>query len=299
MNKTTSKINSSKYLTEYTNYMTEQNKSTNTINSYVKDINLFFKYFQLMVDDSPILSRDQIVKYKDYMLKVKNMNAKSINRGLSSLKSYNEFMIREGYMDNLVILSMDYIKVQKQLVSPTNITIGEAIKFMNRIKQNENIRNYHIVILFLNSGIRISELTNIKLTDIFLNKKKLRVFGKGSKQREIPLNDIAIEIIQDAIENRENYRYAMNVLNSQYLFLSKKSEKLDTGTIERIFNKYSNKITPHKLRHVWATNFLKNGGDLKSAQQILGHSSLAATQVYTHNSIDKLKSIYKQAHPRA
>jgi integrase/recombinase XerD len=190
------------------------------------------------------------------MLKVKNMNAKSVNRGLSSLKSYNEFMIREGYMENLVILSMDHIKVQPQLTSPTNITITEAIKFMNRIKQNEVIRNYHITILFLNTGIRISELTNIKLTDIFLNKKKLRVFGKGSKQREIPLNDIAIEIIQDAIKNRENYNYALNVLNSPYLFLSKKSEKLDTGTIERIFNEYSNKITPHKLRHVWATNFL-------------------------------------------
>jgi integrase/recombinase XerD len=290
MNQTANKINSSRYLTEYSNYMTEQNKSINTINSYVKDINLFFKYFGLVVDESPILSRDQIVAYKDYMLKVKNMNAKSVNRGLSSLKSYNEFMIKYGYMENLVVMSLDYIKVQPQLTSPTNITIGEAIKFMNKVKQNESIRNYHIVILFLNSGIRISELTNIKLTDIFLNKRTLRVFGKGSKQREIPLNDIAIEIIQDAIKNRENYGYAINVLNSPYLFLSKKSEKLDSGTIERIFNKYSNKITPHKLRHVWATNFLKNGGDLKSAQQILGHSSLSTTQIYLHPTQDDMRN---------
>jgi len=280
-------VNTTNPLTQYTTYLQEQGKSANTIKSYTYDIGIFFDYFKLQ---PTILLRDQIIQYKEYLQKVKNMNAKSINRALSSLKSYNEFLIREGYMENLVVMSMDYIKVQKQLISPTNVTIGEAIKFMNRIKQNEVVRNYHIVILFLNSGIRISELTNIKLTDIFLNKKKLIVFGKGSKQREIPLNDIAIEIIQDAIKNRENYGYALNVLNSPYLFLSKKSEKLDTGTIERIFNKYSNKITPHKLRHVWATNFLKNGGDLKAAQQILGHSSLSTTQIYLHPTQDDMRN---------
>jgi integrase/recombinase XerD len=222
------------------------------------------------------------------MLKVKNMNAKSVNRGLSSLKSYNEFMIREGYMENLVIMGMDYIKVQKQLVSPTNTSTKEAVKFMNKVKENEVVRNYHIVALLLNTGLRISELTNIKLTDIFLGKNKLRVIGKGNKQRIIPINEVAIEIIQDAIKNRENYGYALNVLESQYLFLSKKSEKLDTGTIERIFNKYSNKITPHVARHVFATNFLESGGDIRSLQQILGHSNLSTTSIYTHPSESSL-----------
>ena len=284
MNQTTNKINSSKYLTEYTNYMTEQNKSTNTINSYVKDINLFFEYFNLAVDESPIITRDQIIEYKDYMLKVKNMNAKSVNRGLSSLKSYNEFMILKGYMENLVILSQHYISIQKTSMSPTKTSMKEMNKFMDKVKQNEVARNYYIVRLLLNTGLRVSELTNIKLTDIYLNKKKLRVIGKGYKQREIPLNEKAIEIIELAIKDRENYNYALNILDSKYLFLSKKSEKLDTGTIERIFNKYSNIITPHSCRHCFATNFLENGGRIDVLQMILGHSDPSTTMIYNHPS---------------
>jgi len=264
--------------------MTEQNKSINTINSYIKDINLFFEYFELVVDESPIISRDQIVKYKDYMLKVKNMNAKSVNRGLSSLKSYNEFMIEKKYQEHLVILSRDYISIQKSSISPTKTTMKEMNKFMDKVKNNEVARNYHIVRLLLNTGIRISELANIKLTDIYLNRKMLRVIGKGSKQREIPLNEVAIEIIENAIKDRENYNYALNILNSKYLFLSKKSEKLDTGTIERIFNKYSNKITPHLCRHMFATNYLESGGRIDVLQMILGHSSPSTTMVYNHPS---------------
>ena len=282
MNKTTSKINSSKYLTEYTNYMTEQNKSTNTINSYVKDINLFFEYFN--TPPTFTISRDQIIQYKEYLQNTKNMNAKSINRALSSLKSYNEFMIREGYMENLVVLSQHYISIQKTSMSPTKTTMKEMNKFMNKVKQNEVVRNYYIVRLLLNTGIRVSELTNIKLTDIFLNKKKLRVIGKGSKQREIPLNEKAIEIIQDAIKDRENYGYAVNTLNSKYLFLSKKSEQLDTGTIEKIFNKYSNMITPHSCRHCFATNYLESGGRIDVLQMILGHSDPSTTMIYNHPS---------------
>ncbi len=282
MNQTASKINSSKYLTEYSNYMTEQNKSANTINSYVKDINLFFEYFN--TPPTFTISRDQIVEYKDYMLNVKNMNAKSINRGLSSLKSYNEFLIEKKYQEHLVILSRDYISIQKSSISPTKTTMKEMNKFMDKVKQNEVVRNYYIVRLLLNTGLRISEALNIELNDINFKQKKLRVIGKGSKQREIPLNEVVIEIIQKAIKDRENYNYALNVLNSKYLFLSKKSEKLDTATIERIFNKYSNIITPHSCRHCFATNYLESGGRIDVLQMILGHSDPSTTMIYNHPS---------------
>ena len=273
-------------LTQYTNYLESQGKSANTIKYYVKDINSFFTYFSL---PPTTLTREQIIQYKEYMLKEKNNNATSINRRLSSLKSYNEFLVREGYLDNLVVLSVDYIRVQKQLISPTNTSTKEAVKFMEKVKKNECDRNYYIVALLLNTGLRISEALSIELDDINFKKKNLRVLGKGSKQRTIPLNDKAIQIIKLAIEDRKNYKYAMNVLGSQYLFLSNKSEKLESCSVERIFNKYSDVITPHKLRHIFATNFLENGGSLKALQQILGHSSLSTTQIYLHPSQDDVR----------
>ena len=198
------------------------------------------------------------------------------------MKSYNEFLVKMGYQESIVILFQDYRKIQKQLTSPTNTSNKEIINFMEKIKKNEPIRNYYIVRLILNTGLRVSEILSIELSDIDLKRKNLKIVGKGSKQRNIPLNDKAIEIIKMAIEDRKNYNYAFNVLDSPYLFLSNKSEKLRSSTIERIFNNYSNKITPHTLRHVFATDYLENGGDLRSLQMILGHGNLSTTAIYTH-----------------
>jgi len=267
------------YLTEYINHLAEQGKSINTIKSYSHDIGLFFEYFNI---EPQIISRDQIVEYKEYLLKERNVDAKTINRRLSALKSYNEFLVKMGYQESIVILFQDYRKIQKQLTSPTNTSNKEIINFMEKIKKNEPIRNYYIVRLILNTGLRVSEILSIELSDIDLKRKNLKIVGKGSKQRNIPLNDKAIEIIKMAIEDRKNYNYAFNVLDSPYLFLSNKSEKLRSSTIERIFNNYSNKITPHTLRHVFATDYLENGGDLRSLQMILGHGNLSTTAIYTH-----------------
>lgn len=289
MNKTP--INSTitpNYLNEYINYQESQNKSMNTINAYVKDIRMFFRHFNL----SPsVVGREQIKEYKEHLQNVKNNNAKTINRSLSSLKSYNEFLIKEGWQENLVVLGQDHVKVQKQLTSPTNVNLKEANRFMEKVKKNECMRNYHIVRLLLNTGLRITELLSIELDDINFKRASLRVVGKGSKQRIIPLNKVAIEIINKAIEDRENYNHAIE-LGSQYLFLSNKSKtgRLESSSVERIFNKHSNVITPHKLRHIFATNYLKNGGSLKELQEILGHGSLSTTQIYLHPSQDDMRN---------
>jgi len=267
------------YLTQYTNYLAEQGKSQNTIKSYNHDIGLFFEYFEI---EPGIINRDQIIEYKEYLLKEKNVDAKTINRRLSALKSYNEFLVKMGYQESIVILFQDYRKIQKQLTSPTNTSNKEIINFMEKIKKNEPIRNYYIVRLILNTGLRVSEILSIELSDIDLKRKNLKIVGKGSKQRNIPLNDKAIEIIKLVIDDRKNYRYAYEVLGSKYLFLSNKSEKLRSSSIERIFNNYSNKITPHSLRHMFATDYLENGGDLRSLQMILGHGNLSTTAIYTH-----------------
>ena len=289
MNQTANKINSSTYLTEYTNYMTEQNKSPNTINSYVKDINLFFEYFGLVVDESPILSRDQIVKYKDYMLKVKNMNAKSVNRGLSSLKSYNEFLIKYGYMENLVVLSIDHMKIQQSFTSPTNITKTEEKIFLSKLEKYEPYRNYAIATVISNVGLRISEVLDIKIDGLILGDNEIIIIGKGNKQRDIIINNKAVQVIKEYINN---HRCKSNYADKcEYLFISKKGSRLDTGTIERIFNKYSNKITPHSLRHRFSSSALEDGVlDIRQLQQQLGHARLDTVMVYTHPTKEKMKS---------
>jgi integrase/recombinase XerD len=280
--------NNENLLAEYASYLQNLNKSQNTIKSYTKDLTQFFNHFNQTPN---IITRSQIQQYKQHLLNTKNNNAKSINRTLSSLKSYNEFLVSHSYQESIVILSQDYIKIQKQLLSPTNLTIKEAKNFMNKIKSSEPLRNYHIVSLILNTGIRISEILSIELVDINLKKKQIKIIGKGSKQRIIPINDVAIEIIKSAIENRNNYKYASisNNSNNQYLFVSNKGSKLESCTIERIFNKYSDIITPHKLRHIFATNFLESGGDIVALQQILGHGSLSTTQIYLHPTESNLR----------
>jgi integrase/recombinase XerD len=269
----------------YANYLQDQNKAENTVKSYVHDIGLFFEYFNL----SPTtITREQIKEYNKYLEKTKKNNAKSINRSLSALKSYNEFLVKEGLQDSVMILSTDYISIQKQNISPTKTNIKEITKFMDKIQKNECPRNYYIVRLLLNSGLRISEELNIELDDINFKKESLRVIGKGSKQRIIPLNKTAIEIIKLAIEDRKNYKYAVEIMNSPYLFLSNKGGKLESCTIERIFNKYSNVITPHSCRHMFATNYLENGNRMDVLQMILGHSNPRTTMIYNHPSQSKI-----------
>jgi len=277
-------------LTKYTNYLAEQGKSKNTIKSYNHDIGLFFEYFKI---EPGIINRDQIIEYKDYLLKEKNVDAKTINRRLSALKSYNEFLVKMGYQENLIILSQDYIKTQQSFSSPTNVSPKEVSNFINKIKDNEPYRNYAIVYLIANTGLRVSEALNIKLTDLStLKNGEITIIGKGNKQRNIIIsNPKVVKVISEYLTNyRSQYKYAVEVLNSPYLFVSNKGKKLEASSIERIFNKHSKKITPHCLRHNYATEVLENDVlDLRQLQQQLGHSRLNTVQIYTHPSKEKMK----------
>jgi len=272
-------------LDEYTNYLESEGKSINTIKSYWKDINAFFVHFNV----SPsTIKRNQIIEYKEYLQNVKNNNAKSINRALSGLKSYNEFLILKGWQENLVILSMDYIKVQQPFSSPTNVSLKQAKIFMDKIKKNEPYRNYAITTLIANTGLRISEALNIKINGLTLSDDEMIIIGKGNKQRVIILNPTAIEVIKEYITNHRNKSSYAD--KCEYLFISNKGGRLQPCTIERIFNKYSNKITPHCLRHCYATSVLENEIlDLRQIQQQLGHSRLDTVMLYTHPTKEKMK----------
>lgn len=278
-------MNNNNLLSQYQNYLTQLSKSPKTIQEYTKDISNFFKYHN---SQPTTLQRDQILSYKNYLQNTKNINAKSINRALSSLKSYNEFLIATKQQNNLAILSQDYIKVQQQLTSPTNVTIKEAIRFINKIKDKESYRNYAIVTVIANTGLRISEVLSIKLNNIYLDDYEITVIGKGNKQRTVIINKMVVDVITEYLTNHRNKsKYATT---SEYLFVSNKGSKIEPCTIQRIFNEHSKKITPHSLRHVFATNALENNIlDLRSLQQQLGHSNLSTTQIYTHPNKTKMK----------
>lgn len=262
---------------DFINYLKDEGKSDNTIKNYTNDLKNFFVCFGEF-------NRENVLSYKS-QLESKNINAKTINRTLSSLKKYSNFL---GVGN--IIKSQDYISIQKSFSSPTTITKKDLKQFINKIKRNEPFRNYAIVVLIANTGLRISEALSIKLKDLKnLTRGEIIVSrGKGSKQREITVNQPAINAIEEYLKNhRDKYKYAGI---SEYLFVSNKGEKLVPRAIESVFNKYSSDITPHSLRHLFATNALEKGIlNIRQLQEQLGHSNLNTVLVYTHPTRDAMR----------
>jgi integrase/recombinase XerD len=281
-------------LNQFSTYLTNQNLSPNTIKSYLADLTLYFNFLKSQsistTNAKLILNRKNIQQYKNYRI-LQGTDAKTINRDLSSLKRYNEFLIDKNYQSEMCIIKSDYIKIQKEFTSPTDVTLPQTINFIKKIKDHESYRNYAIAIICVNAGLRISEVLNIKLINLStLDSGIIKIIGKGNKQRKIVVNNTAISVIKEYIANYRN-NDSIYANESPYLFVSQKGEKLSSCTIERIFNKYSKKtsnnrheFTPHKLRHVFSTNSLENEKiqwNIRQLQQQLGHVSLNTTAIYT------------------
>jgi integrase/recombinase XerC len=194
------------------------------------------------------------------------------------------------------------LKTSKKLQVPfSEKEIENVLKLLNKEKDFNGVRNKLIVELFYSTGIRRAELVNLKLGDVSISQKTIKVLGKRNKERIIPLLSSVIETIKDYIIFRDKLRI---IKDSNYLFLTLKGVKIYETLVYRVINTYfstaSEKVkkSPHILRHSFATHLLNEGADLKAVKELLGHSSLASTQVYTHNSISKLKQVYQNSHPR-
>jgi len=230
-----------------------------------------------------------------------NTSPKTINRKISTLKSFYKFLLKKGIINYNPLLKVVTPKVPKRLplfVSENDMqNLLDKIEFENSF---EGKRNKLILELFYVSGIRLTELINLKINDIDLENSLVKVLGKRNKERLIPINKTFILNLKSYLNEAKNIRKSNN-----YVFLTLKGEKIYQKLVYRIVNYYLSIVTtiskksPHILRHTFATHMLNNGADLNAIKEILGHSSLAATQVYTHNSLKKLKTIYNQAHPRA
>jgi integrase/recombinase XerC len=239
----------------------------------------------------------QIVRAWIAYLLEQGVSPRSVNRKISTLKTYFKFLIREGMIDESPMLKIVSPKSKKRL--PLFIEEDQIESLLNEVKFEDGFigeRNKLIIELFYVTGIRLSELIEIKITDINFDDNLVKVLGKRNKERLIPLSERIIKELKYFI-----VKYNI----SKHLFTNLDGKKVYTKLVYRVVNKYIgeissiNKKSPHILRHTFATHMLNNGADINAIKELLGHANLSATQVYTHNTIEKLKSIYKQAHPRA
>lgn len=280
----------------------EKRLSENTVISYETDLDQFFSFYKEHSTSQEIEKVDKrTIRSWIVKLSLSNLSAKSINRKIASLKSFFKFLVKRDLIKKNPSSQINSLKTDQKI--PSFIKERDINFLFKNIDTKEDFtgqRDLLILELLYGTGIRISELINIKISDINFTKKEIKVIGKRNKERIIPLHNNAIYQTKKYLKLAEKEGY-----KNQYLLFTKKGEKIYPMLINRIVKKHlstlikSKKYNPHLLRHTFATHILNKGGDLNSIKDLLGHSSLAATQVYTHNSIEKLKETFNSSHPRA
>lgn len=268
-------------------FLQQQDKSINTIKSYLKHVKDYILWYEnSFSNEFSKLYRENLLDYKSYLINIKKLNAKSINAILASLIKLNEFQIENKIQFDQVLNKKDYLKIQTEYASPAIVSKSDIESFRQNILTNESKRDYAIVTLLAYSGMRISEATNLKVSDVTLAAKEILVrSGKGNKQRLVIINDKIITAIKSYLIEREKYRHK----NSEYLFISRQTEKVNNTVINRIFNKYSDKITPHTLRHFFCSYALENGLSVHEVAGQAGHSNIHTTLIYTNPSREEMK----------
>ncbi|AUC80822.1 tyrosine-type recombinase/integrase [Lacinutrix sp. Bg11-31] len=289
----------------FTDYLQlERNYSELTVKAYTNDINAFQSFLIKEFDDSQLdkVNYSQIRNWIVQLVESKISN-RSINRKVSALNSYYKFLLKIGDIEINPLSKHKALKTSKKLQVPfSEAEINIALDDLKYEDDYEGVRNKLIIELFYSTGIRRIELVNLKLSDVDFGNRTLKVLGKRNKERYVPLLQSVIQTIQAYILKRKELSV---IEDNQALFLTKKGVKIYETLVYRIINEYfslaSNKVkkSPHILRHSFATHLLNQGADLNAVKELLGHSSLAATQIYTHNSIAELKKVYSNAHPRS
>jgi len=291
-----------KSFTEY--LLHEKNYSVHTITSYSKDLESFSEfindeYGQTVIKD---VNYSQIRSWIITLVET-NISNRTINRKISSLNSYYKYLLKTEEITSNPLAKHKALKTSKKVQVP--FSENEIQIVLNELQKEtdfEGLRNKLIVELFYATGIRRVELVQIKMNDLDLANKTLKVLGKRNKERYIPLIDTVIKTAETYIKKRNELQ---NIEDKSFLFLTKKGLKIYETLVYRIINDYfsiaSTKVkrSPHIIRHSFATHLLNQGADLNAVKELLGHSSLAATQVYTHNSISELKKVYANTHPRS
>ena len=282
----------------------EKRYSINTVQSYQNDLSQFYTFCEKSNDNFDILSvNDKIIRTWIVFLMENNASPKTVHRKISTLKSFFKFLIREKLLEKNPLDKVLTPKISKKL--PSFIEKEQILSLLNSHDFGENfsgIRNKLIIEMFYHTGMRLSELINLKNTDVNTKELLVKVLGKRNKERIIPFSK---ELNRSVIIYNDLKSESFPDLESNDFFVTDKGKKIYEKLVYRIVNKYLQLVTtlekksPHILRHTFATHMLNSGADLNAIKELLGHSNLSATQIYTHNTFEKLKKIYKQAHPRA
>jgi len=289
----------------FLNYLKfEKRYSIHTIRSYQNDLNDYNDFIKQNQNNAVITQSDHKTVRNWIIYLIENNNSpRSVNRKISTLKSFFKYLMKNNLIDHNPVSKVQPPKNQKKL--PSFVEQAQMNNLLDKIDFGDDfisVRDRFIIELFYFTGIRLSELINLKIDDFNLKTNTIKVLGKRNKERIIPT-------CKETENSYKNYISLRSLINNSektnYLFITDKGKKLYEKLVYRIVNKYLTYVTtiekksPHVLRHTFATHMLNNGADLNAVKELLGHANLSATQIYTHNTFEKLKKIYNQAHPRS
>lgn len=285
----------------------EKRYSAHTQVAYREDIRQFLAYLQeqFSISTDPSVIQATFIRSWVVSLMEAKLSTRAVNRKISSLRSFFRFMMREKLLQHNPMLKVIGPKNAKKL--PVFVEKSNMELLFTHVALEtgyEGVRDRMILEMFYATGMRLSELLNLKLEDVSIYNNSIKVLGKRNKERIIPFSNTMLNPIKNYLNERISY---LTELKNQsiYFFVNKKGKQLNPKTVYLMVKKYLALVTtidkksPHVLRHTFATHLLNNGADINAIKEILGHSSLAATQVYTHNSIEKLKEAHRLAHPKA
>ena len=283
-------------INEFCTYLLiDKNYSKNTIDSYRNDLVMFDKFVNKNING---INDNDIKDYLKY-LKDNKHNERSIARNTSTLRSFYKFLVISKYVKTNLMDNITSIKLSKKL--PDVLTIDEINRILDiKITDNYSIRNKAMLELIYATGLRVSELVNLKTYDVDIIDNIVRTMGKGSKERIIPIGEYATNALNSYLSSRDTF---LKKEVNDFLFLNNHGKKMTRQGFYKIIKKLARDnnikkdISPHTLRHSFATHMINNGADLRSIQELLGHSDISTTQIYTHVSTEKLKNTFESYHP--
>lgn len=280
----------------------ERNFSQNTINAYQSDLDKYLIFLKKNdITSFNDISQNNVSDYLRF-LNSEGFAPSTISRFFSSIKTFHRFLSAEKLIDNNPTLALSTPKIHKKL--PDVLSVQEIDKIIDCIDEKSffGTRNRAIIEILYSCGLRVSEVCNIKIGDLFLDDDLLRVMGKGSKERLVPIGENAKDYLKSYLHNYR-YNFVVKIKNNE-IFLSKNGKKLTRARINQVLKDCSNlanipkNISPHTLRHSFATHLLEGGADLRYVQLLLGHSDISTTEIYTHLDKVTIREIYNDHHPR-
>ena len=281
----------------------EKKYSPHTVQAYWNDI-VSFESFNLVRFEEPFIDQVNYAQIRSWIVSLvdSGLSNVSVNRKIASLKAYYKFLLKTKQIEVNPLLKHKALKTPKKIQIPfSEKEVDAVLQHLQNPIGFEAIRDKLIIDLFYATGMRRTELVHLKIANVNFTAGTIKVLGKRNKERIIPVLPVINCQFESYLLERSRLE---NIIDADYFFLTKKGLKINNSFVYRLINLYFSAVSekvkksPHILRHTFATHLLNNGADLNSVKELLGHSSLASTQVYTHNSLSELKKVYKEAHPR-